>query len=174
MGVGILRKNLLRMVDVGDFNKLSRFVDPCTTFILPDVNCFECKQSKDLDLCRDAFTKPLTLQIHHDAASNDEQWNLKCSACGALYDKDLVESMLLDVVRRRETAYHVQDVLCIECGKAKEDDMSEYCRCSGKFKNKESKKEFEKNMQVFYNIAQHFQFQFLCDTVEWITRDTAC
>ena len=29
-----------------------------------------------------------------------------------LYDKDLVESMLLEVVRRRETAYHVQDLIC--------------------------------------------------------------
>jgi len=165
-----LRKNLLRMVDVGSFDQAAKFVDPCMTYILPDVNCFKCKQSKDLDLCRDPFTQPLSLQAEEEVSEEaDRDWNVKCHGCGALYDKDLVESMLLDVVRRRETAYHVQDVVCAACGKAKVDDMSEYCTCSGQFRNKESKAEFEKSMDVFYNVAQYYQFEFLMDTVEWIT-----
>ena len=172
--VAILKKNLLRMVDVGDFAKSAKFTDPCMTYILPDVNCFKCKQSRDLDLCRDPFTKPLSLQNQsYNDDADDSEWNVKCHGCGGLYDKDLVESLLLEVVRRRETAYHVQDVICITCQKAKEDDMSEYCQCSGQFKNKESKQQFEQNMEVFYNIAQHYDFEYLRDTVEWITRDAA-
>jgi len=170
--VAILRKNLLRMVDVGGFSESAHFVNPCMTFILPDVNCVACKQSRDLDLCRDAWTKPLALQNNEDMDA-ESVWNIRCHhpGCNELYNKDLVESMLLDVVRRRETAFHIQDVLCIICGKAKEDDMSEYCQCAGTFKNKESKKDFEQSMEVFYNIATHYQFEYLCDTVEWITRD---
>merc|ERR1712013_656331 len=144
-----LRKNLLRMVDVGSFDAAAKFVDPCMTYILPDVNCFKCKQSKDLDLCRDPFTQPLSLQAEEEQTGDEAErdWNVKCHGCGALYDKDLVESLLLDVVRRRETAYHVQDVVCSDCGKAKVDDMSEYCKY----------------------IAQFYQFEFLMDTVDWIT-----
>lgn len=166
-----LRKNLLRMVDVGSFDQAAKFVDPCMTYILPDVNCFKCKQSKDLDLCRDPFTQPLSLQAAEEerADADDRDWNVKCHGCGALYDKDLVESLLLDVVRRRETAYHVQDVVCADCGKSKMDDMTEYCRCSGRFRNKESKLDFEKSMDVFSNIAQFYQFEFLLDTLDWIT-----
>jgi len=172
--VASLRKNLLRMVDVGGFSEESFFVDPCNTYILPDVNCHSCKQSRDLDLCRDEFTTPLCQQNEHQQQGQDEeQWDVRCHRCGALYDKDMVEAMLLDVVRRRETAYHVQDVLCATCGKAKVDDMTEYCHCSGQFKNKESRKSFEKSMDVFYNIAQCYQFNFLSDVVEWITRDAA-
>jgi len=173
--INVLRKNLLRMVEVGEFNKAAKFVNPCMTYILPDVNCFHCKQSRDLDLCRDPFTKPLCLtnEFEEVERGNDTQheWNVKCNGCGQLYDQDLVESMLLDVVRRRETAYHVQDVVCRSCGQAKLDDMSEYCSCSGQFKNKLSRQQFLQNMEIFYNIAQHYQFVFLQDTVDWITRD---
>lgn len=172
--VAVLKKNLFRMVDVGGFSAVSQFVNPCMTFVLPDVNCAACKQSRDLDLCRDPWTTPLALQHHDEDMDADSVWNVRCHnpGCNELYNKDLVEAMLLDVVRRRETAFAIQDVLCISCGKAKEDDMSEYCYCSGRFKNKESKKEFEKSMEVFYNIAMHYQFEYLADTVEWITRDS--
>ena len=87
--VGVLRKNLLRMVDVGDFNKSAKFIDPCMTYILPDVNCFKCKQSRDLDLCRDPFTIPVSLSnVDHrssylndnrnDDDDDDNEWNVKC------------------------------------------------------------------------------------------------
>jgi len=170
----ILRKNLMRMVEVGGFSAASKFVDPCSTFVLPDVNCFQCKQSKDLDLCRDEFTTPLCLQSEHQrrAQQHDDEWDVRCVGCGALYDRHLVEAMLLDVVRRRETAYHVQDVLCAHCGRAKVDDMAEHCHCSGPFRNKENREHFEQSMDVFYSIARCYGFHFLADAVEWITRDS--
>ncbi|ETN99099.1 hypothetical protein RFI_38388, partial [Reticulomyxa filosa] len=139
----LLRRNLLKLIDEREFDETSQFINPCMTYILPDVNCTKCKKFRDVDLCRDSFTKPrsVLLQLkalnaqanpqHHNNSSdsnndgdgddyddeNEESelgndtnithWNLQCSECGELYSKDLIETMLLEVVRRRETAYHV-------------------------------------------------------------------
>ena len=183
-----LKKNLLKMIDVKDFSTKSKFVNPCLTFVLTDVSCQFCRQTRDVDLCRDWHTAPKEYlekiykgNNHNNNSNNnnnsegggeeeDSSFNLRCRAnnCARIYNKDVIESMLIQVVRRRETAYQMQDILCIQCGKAKMDQMSQNCNCSGTYKNKQSRKHFISNLKVFENIANYYGFNFLEDTVRWL------
>lgn len=51
--VNKLKRDLLRLVDVGEFSGEAQFCDPCNSYILPEVICHHCNFCRDLDLCRD-------------------------------------------------------------------------------------------------------------------------
>lgn len=48
-----LKRDLLRLVDVGEFSDEAQFHDPCHSYILPEVICHHCNFCRDLDLCKD-------------------------------------------------------------------------------------------------------------------------
>lgn len=51
--VNKLKRDLLRLVDVGEFSEDAQFRDPCNSYILPEVICHQCNFCRDLDLCKD-------------------------------------------------------------------------------------------------------------------------
>lgn len=51
--VNKLKRDLLRLVDVGEFSEEALFHDPCNSYILPEVICHQCNFCRDLDLCKD-------------------------------------------------------------------------------------------------------------------------
>lgn len=51
--VNKLKRDLLRLVDVGEFSDDAQFRDPCNSYILPEVICHHCNFCRDLDLCKD-------------------------------------------------------------------------------------------------------------------------
>lgn len=51
--VNKLNRDLLRLVDVGEFSAEAQFRDPCRSYVLPEVTCRSCNFCQDLDLCRD-------------------------------------------------------------------------------------------------------------------------
>ena len=51
--VNKLKRDLLRLVDVGEFSEHAQFRDPCNSYILPEVICHSCNFCRDLDLCKD-------------------------------------------------------------------------------------------------------------------------
>lgn len=51
--VNKLNRDLLRLVDVGEFSEEAQFRDPCRSYVLPEVICRSCNFCRDLDLCRD-------------------------------------------------------------------------------------------------------------------------
>lgn len=51
--VNKLKRDLLRLVDVGEFSDEAQFCDPCNSYILPEVICHHCNFCRDLDLCKD-------------------------------------------------------------------------------------------------------------------------
>lgn len=67
--VNKLKRDLLRLVDVGEFSEEAQFHDPCNSYILPEVICHQCNFCRDLDLCKDpsvaqvreAAFRPVTL-----------------------------------------------------------------------------------------------------------------
>ncbi|KTG05422.1 hypothetical protein cypCar_00016259 [Cyprinus carpio] len=48
-----LKRDLLRLVDVGEFSEDAQFHDPCKSYVLPEVICHHCNFCRDLDLCKD-------------------------------------------------------------------------------------------------------------------------
>lgn len=52
--VNKLNRDLLRLVDVGEFSEEAQFRDPCRSYVLPEVICHSCNFCRDLDLCKDS------------------------------------------------------------------------------------------------------------------------
>uniref|UniRef100_A0A2I3HYR2 DNA polymerase epsilon catalytic subunit n=1 Tax=Nomascus leucogenys TaxID=61853 RepID=A0A2I3HYR2_NOMLE len=52
--VNKLNRDLLRLVDVGEFSEEAQFRDPCCSYVLPEVICRSCNFCRDLDLCKDS------------------------------------------------------------------------------------------------------------------------
>ena len=48
-----LKRDLLKLIGVGEFSPMAMFKDPCLSYVLPEVICKSCNHIRDLDLCRD-------------------------------------------------------------------------------------------------------------------------
>ncbi|GMH11122.1 hypothetical protein Nepgr_012963 [Nepenthes gracilis] len=151
----LLRKNLLKFLQVPEFASEAEFCAPCSSFTLPNVICSYCNDCRDLDLGRD----PTLLT---------QEWQCAVPQCGQPYDREMMENALLQIVRQRERLYHLQDVVCPKCKMVKDSHLAEQCSCGGSFKCKEEAPEFHRKMQVFYSIAVHQNFQLLKECVSWI------
>lgn len=53
--VDSLRRNLLRLIKVGNFSDAAEWQDPCISFVLPEVICKGCNHCRDIDLCKDIY-----------------------------------------------------------------------------------------------------------------------
>lgn len=49
-----MNRDLLRLVDVGEFSEEAQFRDPCRSYVLPEVICRSCNFCRDLDLCKES------------------------------------------------------------------------------------------------------------------------
>ena len=110
--VQLLKRNLLKSIQIREFSKDAIYNDPCTSFVLPDVICSYCNFSKDLDLCRDPELTSTGGDAHaHSAEDSDiesrtRDW--RCSTCGHAYNKGGIEQQLVQIVQRRSAAYQVR------------------------------------------------------------------
>ncbi|RZB74984.1 DNA polymerase epsilon catalytic subunit A-like [Glycine soja] len=151
----VLRKNLLKYVDVKEFAPEAKFHGPCHSFILSNVICSYCNDCRDLDLCR-------------DSALLTEEWRCAVPQCAQPYDREVMENALLQTVRQRERLYHLQDLVCTRCHQVKAAHLAEQCACAGSFRCKEDASEFREKMQIFLNIASRQKFQLLQECTSWI------
>ncbi|XP_071842245.1 DNA polymerase epsilon catalytic subunit A-like isoform X3 [Apostichopus japonicus] len=74
--VSKLKRNLLKLINVGEFADESDWTDPCLTYVLPEIICKVCNHCRDLDLCRD----PL---LDHEGGTV-ALW--QCEQCNSKYD----------------------------------------------------------------------------------------
>lgn len=156
--VNKLKRDLLRLVDVGEFSEDAQFCDPCKSYVLPEVICHHCNFCRDLDLCKDP------------AVSQDgsvlPQWF--CSNCQAQYDTESIEMALVEALQKKLMSYTLQDLECAKCKGVKEANMPLYCSCAGDFNLSFTTKSFSEQVEVFRNIAAHYNMSFLLETIDWV------
>lgn len=51
--VSKLKRNMLKLINIGEFSDAAVWHDPCITVILPEVICKVCNHCRDIDLCKD-------------------------------------------------------------------------------------------------------------------------
>lgn len=161
--VNKLKRDLLRLIDVGEFSEYAQFRDPCRSYILPEIICRNCNFCRDLDLCKD----PLLSQD----GSVLPQW--VCSNCQAEYDSDNIEMSLVEALQKKMMAFMLQDLVCLKCKGVKEANMPVYCSCAGDFSFTISVKTLMEQMNAFRNIAQHYQMQHLLETINWLMQQNS-
>ncbi|KAM8886760.1 DNA polymerase epsilon catalytic subunit A [Spinachia spinachia] len=156
--VNKLKRDLLRLVDVGEFSGEAQFSDPCSSYVLPEVICHQCNFCRDLDLCKDP-------SVAQDG-SVLPQWF--CSNCQAQYETEYIEMALVEALQKKLMSYTLQDLVCTKCNGVKEANMPVYCRCAGDFHLTFPIKSFSEQIKVFRNIASHYSMSFLEETIAWL------
>nr|XP_040050680.1 LOW QUALITY PROTEIN: DNA polymerase epsilon catalytic subunit A [Gasterosteus aculeatus aculeatus] len=156
--VNKLKRDLLRLVDVGEFSGEAQFSDPCSSYVLPEVICHQCNFCRDLDLCKDP-------SVAQDG-SVLPQWF--CSNCQAQYETECIETALVEALQKKLMSYTLQDLVCTKCKGVKEANMPLYCRCAGDFHLTFPIKSFSEQIKVFRNIASHYSMSFLEETIDWV------
>ncbi|CAM2103355.1 unnamed protein product [Caretta caretta] len=156
--VNKLKRDLLRLVDVGEFSEEAQFRDPCRSYVLSEVICRNCNFCRDLDLCKD----PSPCQ---DGAV-PPSW--VCSNCQAEYDHSSIEVALVEALQKKLMAFVLQDLACVKCKGVKETHMPIYCSCAGDFTLMIQTKAFGEQINVFHSIARHYSMAHLLETIEWL------
>uniref|UniRef100_A0A452IMV0 DNA polymerase epsilon catalytic subunit n=1 Tax=Gopherus agassizii TaxID=38772 RepID=A0A452IMV0_9SAUR len=156
--VNKLKRDLLRLVDVGEFSEEAQFRDPCRSYVLSEVICRNCNFCRDLDLCKDR--SPC-----QDAAV-PPSW--VCSNCQAEYERGSIEAALVEALQKKLMAFMLQDLVCVKCKGVKETHMPIYCTCAGDFTLLIQTKAFVEQINVFRSIARHYSMAHLLETIEWL------
>ncbi|XP_075389510.1 DNA polymerase epsilon catalytic subunit A isoform X1 [Tenrec ecaudatus] len=160
--VNKLRRDLMRLVGVGEFSPEAQFQDPCRSYVLPEVICHSCNFCRDLDLCKDsAFSQDGAIL---------PQW--LCSNCEEPYDPTVIEAALVEALQKKLMAFMQQDLVCLKCGAVKDTHMPVHCSCAGDFTLTIHTTAFLEQMGIFRNIAQHYGMWYLLETLEWALQKT--
>lgn len=118
-----LRKNMLRLINVGEFSEKAVWKETSKSFMLTEMICKACNFCRDIDLMKDK---------HRAMKDGMPVW--LCSECSVNYETEEIEKRLIDVVNRKLMSYTLQDLQCVRCQSIKQDNIMEYCSCAGKYK----------------------------------------
>ena len=86
--VNQLRRNLLKLIGVGEFSDAAEWKDPCISFILPEVICKQCNHCRDIDLCKDP-------NVVDDDVQGKPVWVCASADCRTPYDTNEIENQLI-------------------------------------------------------------------------------
>ncbi|KAJ2782430.1 DNA polymerase epsilon catalytic subunit [Coemansia interrupta] len=158
--VRILRRNLLQLLDTGEFSTVAEFHDPCARLVLPRVVCDHCTFSRDMDFCRDA-----------DLLPGAGAW--ACLACGAAYDRRAVEERLVEQLQRALLVFQTQDLVCRRCRVMKRDNFSRQCmECAGAYGHSVGPREVQGMVDVYADVAAMNNLEMLGDLAQWARAQT--
>ncbi|XP_064470762.1 DNA polymerase epsilon catalytic subunit A-like [Ornithodoros turicata] len=155
-----VRRDLLKLIGVGEFSDQATWIDPCLSFVLNEVICSQCNNCRDLDLCKD---------LCQDVDENGiPLWF--CPSCKNPYKREDIESLLISSLQQISMAHILQDVQCSKCHMVKRSNMMKYCECAGNFDTLLETQGLERKLQTFLNIAKHFRLPLLEESVSWIMK----
>ncbi|XP_055381319.1 DNA polymerase epsilon catalytic subunit 1 isoform X2 [Condylostylus longicornis] len=152
--VNELRRNMLRLVGVGEFSDIGDWKDPCDTYVLNEVICKACNHCRDLDLCKDK---------HRAMKDKVPVW--LCAQCFVCYDNEEIEMRIIDVFQRKIMSYTLQDLRCVRCKQIKRENMADVCSCAGKFETLISNKDMCSLFHTFEKVANYHQMHLLKEIV---------
>jgi len=149
-----LHHQLLKAVHTDEFQAGSKFENPCHSYILPDIVCTFCHNTRDIDICRD----PLI---------SFGEW--KCPVCSNLYDKSLMENSLVEAVQKLVVRSTVQDLRCVRCKDIKANNVMRSCgRCTSAYGLTLPNDAVDAQLSVLRDIANFHEFSYLSEILSWV------
>jgi len=150
----LLKRNLLKICKIPEFDLSAIWEDPCRSYTLQDVICSNCNYCRDLDLCRD----PSLIN------NSSDEW--PCPQCASTYDKNSIELTLVQTIEEMSCMYQCQDLRCPETLQVQLGIMTDYCPESSKrYKCDISPQGVRKQLSTFLNIARFHSFTWLEEVV---------
>ena len=167
----LLRKELLAMLDVGEFSPESTFRNPSLSLRLQSVACDACTLPRELDLCRDeGLLPPLPPAPPAGGAGapgpQQQQRPWTCPSCGAEVSRREVEEVLVSRVVAIVTEWTTQDLKCQRCKCLRTNDFLVHCVCSGAWEESVRRKEVGERLAVLRGVARAYGFRMLEEVVE--------
>uniref|UniRef100_A0A2I2Y7D6 DNA polymerase epsilon catalytic subunit n=1 Tax=Gorilla gorilla gorilla TaxID=9595 RepID=A0A2I2Y7D6_GORGO len=152
--VNKLNRDLLRLVDVGEFSEEAQFRDPCRSYVLPEVICRSCNFCRDLDLCKDSSFSEVRAELQRGFCSSSSVGHTCCPS---------------DSHRLAIGPFPGLPTPCSECCPRKESPVTRHfshglgSHCACLFLQV-----FMEQIGIFRNIAQHYGMSYLLETLEWL------
>ncbi|KAJ2231118.1 DNA polymerase epsilon catalytic subunit [Coemansia sp. RSA 518] len=166
--VRIMRRNLLALLEVGEFAPESQFTNPCERLVLPRVVCDFCNFCRDMDFCRDADLLPV-VQTAENGSVQFEPADWQCLGCSSAYDRVRIEERLIEQLQSMVLAYQMQDLVCAKCRLMKQDNFSLQCTsCAGKYKPTISAETIRNQVGVYADVAHLNRLSMLYDLAKWV------
>ena len=150
-----LRRALLAQVKSREFSCASEFIDPCLSYILRDVVCAYCNTCRSLDLLRNdqcAFLNRM------------DRW--KCNRCQQKFQESTIENRLIKEVERVHLQYMLQDTRCASSHGSSRRITSSRSDVLAPLSCSISQTDYNKRMDLFFTIAQYYEFLFLKELLE--------
>jgi len=157
--VNKLRRDLLKLLNVGEFSAQALWKDPCVSYVLPEVICRACNHCRNIDLCKDP---------HKSTENGVRSW--LCPVCNTKYASSEIEHLLLALVQNSSMGYVLQDTVCDRCHNIKQPNMSQYCTCGGRFATLVKRPDFSQKLCIFRGIAKLYGMPLLEETTDWIIK----
>ncbi|SCW03082.1 LAFE_0G02542g1_1 [Lachancea fermentati] len=147
--VRTLRKQLLKIFEIGEFDWESEFRDPSSSLVVVNLICEYCSSIDDVDFCK-----------------KDGDRQFQCQKCHKPYDTTLLQEHLVQSLQTEVEAFFLQDLKCKKCGRVKENSMSNYCPCSGEWKTSVSRKSLASKLEIFKNVSHYYNFELLLSVID--------
>jgi DNA polymerase epsilon subunit 1 len=143
--VGVLRRNLLELLQVREFAPESEWRNPCEAFKLPHVICAYCNEERTMDLARDGDLMP-------ERPGKARAW--ECNQCHALYDRPALEHRLCGMANALVTTFALQDLRCNKCGGVRANNIAPHCNCSGSWGLTVTRKDTLRRLTAMRHLAR--------------------
>lgn len=147
--VRMIRHDLLNELNVREFSEESIFRNPSASLVVGSVICGYCSCIRDIDLCRDL---------------EDAIWT--CTNCHKAYNKASLEEEVIGQLHRTIFEYQAQDLKCAKCHAVRNNNMSEYCRCSGRWEETIPYSSVAQKFVTLKNVAQTYGMKMLLDLLD--------
>ena len=164
-----LRRQLLGILQVGDFDRSGSYVPIPQKLYVRDVVCQGCMASVDINIC-----SPVKDEGYYNDDETSEQlgedvlqdkFAYLCPSCGTAFDRLFLEGRLVQMLIEMVVMFQCQDLKCLKCGKVRPDDMAEYCPCSGRFTNTINDKIMKNRIDVLKHVSSYFDLRMLRDAL---------
>ncbi len=145
-----LRKNLLKLVGIGEFSDKAIWVDKGKSYILTEMICQACNHCRDIDLIKDK-----------NRAMKDGVPVWLCAQCYVNYETEEIEKRLIDSLNRKMMSYNLQDLQCVRCKEIKQDNIMQYCQCAGNYSTLIKPAEIKSLVSTFNLVADNYSMVLL-------------
>lgn len=174
----LLRKELLSLFEIREFSADGSFANPSTSLVVRQMSCTECCVPRDIDLCRDSDISPSTSSdpttTNGDGAAADGGGGTgqnehillpRCENCNHPFSRLAIEEHLLSEVQKMVLAWSTQDLKCGKCKRIRANEFMDHCSCAGEWVASLDRKEMERKLRVYGNVAGYFGLRMLEEVV---------
>ena len=156
--VQVMKKSLLSQVGIQEYSIEAKWQNPCASFVLPNVYCIECQESRDVDLC--ILPPPDEDQVR--------MWT--CDECHTAYDSECIERRLLDIIEKKCIRYQLQDLRCTKTGRAAIRGLAHQSESSEEWKADLSGYDLLSELYILHNLARFYSLEWLLETTKGLLK----